>query len=1010
MQADSIFEKAKKLGLDTGNSVNQIENLRTIADQLGVEDLSELDEALDNLLAEGMEENLDDAETIEEVAEEPELHRKESFGEKEYNQAKDENGNYDKDYYKNRGEELDRKVEEAKQERDRDTKEELKKEETPDEKKLNASNNGESSAVNRSGKETKTVETSEGTSRVPKSKWDRAKDNINLASAQKDRALNKFNAAKAKAYQYTHPGEMLKNKVQSVASNAAHRAGDAAKAAGKKAAQTAGKATSEAGKAVGKAVATGVKAIVQFLLANPILLIIIAVLILVLFFLTMIFGGSYNHDEAGYYDAECNYNDTKVKLRICTTEETKDLSLKDYVLGMANSYAKGKTYSDETLKTLMIVLKTNALSLGNYNSYNKEVILDDCSQSYMDLSTESGNSNIESLYASIEEEIFVSNDYQDVITNLSPNNQLQLDNSIVNQIEGLSKTMTYDKILDELYNPKDNSSVDIVDNKKNTVFVGDSRISQMLSAGLITSENTVYNNSNGGISWFTSSISTISSKISSNENVVIWFGLNDLHNYETLYQKYYELANTTWKNNNIFIVSVGYVNETKASISNTLIESFNFEMKKRINGSGLNNLKFIDLEYNVTSMSSNTLEDGIAYNNDLIKGIYNKINNRLGSVTSTSVVKSIYKLSTYCTYYTLSSNAAYWWPIGSSNETAPNIYGGNPITVGITSPFGMREHPKTGAWKMHTGIDISDGEFNRPIIAVKSGTVTAVVKNCVQAVDDKDERANCGGGYGNYILIDHGNGISSFYGHLQTGTPTVSVGDTVTQGQKIADIGSTGISTGPHLHFEIRLNGTQVNPLDYISADNPRPVSANGLENVDDNVTGASETKSAVCTALLSSSFSKNAVAGILANITNESAFRTNNLEDSFEAKLGSDEKYTIAVDNGTYSKNSFVNDSAGYGLFQWTYSTRKAGLYDYVKRQGGSISLLSNQMGYFLQEIKSSDYNTSWKYLNGNYSAYDITYNFCLNYENPANKYNECKSRANNSQSALQYVNNGCK
>ena len=72
-------------------------------------------------------------------------------------------------------------------------------------------------------------------------------------------------------------------------------------------------------------------------------------------------------------------------------------------------------------------------------------------------------------------------------------------------------------------------------------------------------------------------------------------------------------------------------------------------------------------------------------------------------------------------------------------------------------------------------------------------------------------------GYGYSVLIDHGNGIKTRYGHCLAGSITVNVGDSVAQGQMIAQLGSTGNSTGPHLHFEIIYNGAYTNPLDYVS-------------------------------------------------------------------------------------------------------------------------------------------------------------------------------------------------
>ena len=108
---------------------------------------------------------------------------------------------------------------------------------------------------------------------------------------------------------------------------------------------------------------------------------------------------------------------------------------------------------------------------------------------------------------------------------------------------------------------------------------------------------------------------------------------------------------------------------------------------------------------------------------------------------------------------------------------------------------------------MHTGIDIGKCGYGATISAVADGKVIKVVT----PVPGK----NTGGtGYGNYVIIDHGGGITTLYGHCKN--VYVKVGQTVSRGQKIATVGSTGSSTGPHLHFEVRVNGSQKNPQNYL--------------------------------------------------------------------------------------------------------------------------------------------------------------------------------------------------
>ena len=116
----------------------------------------------------------------------------------------------------------------------------------------------------------------------------------------------------------------------------------------------------------------------------------------------------------------------------------------------------------------------------------------------------------------------------------------------------------------------------------------------------------------------------------------------------------------------------------------------------------------------------------------------------------------------------------------------------------LTSPWGMRWHPVDKVYKMHHGVDLANKK-GTPIYATKSGIVTLATKNS---------------GYGFYVKIDHGSGYSSLYAHMTH--YVVKQGQVVVQGQIIGYMGSTGKSTGPHLHFSIYKNGESVNPMDYI--------------------------------------------------------------------------------------------------------------------------------------------------------------------------------------------------
>ena len=121
-----------------------------------------------------------------------------------------------------------------------------------------------------------------------------------------------------------------------------------------------------------------------------------------------------------------------------------------------------------------------------------------------------------------------------------------------------------------------------------------------------------------------------------------------------------------------------------------------------------------------------------------------------------------------------------------------------PISGPITSEFGWRTHPIFGTSRFHSGLDIG-GDYGMPIYAAAGGTVIY---------------AGWISGYGNAVIIDHGGGVTTLYGHNDS--LNVSEGESVAQGQVIAMCGSTGNSTGPHCHFEVRENGEPVSPYGYL--------------------------------------------------------------------------------------------------------------------------------------------------------------------------------------------------
>ncbi|EGT3616656.1 peptidase M23 [Clostridium perfringens] len=183
----------------------------------------------------------------------------------------------------------------------------------------------------------------------------------------------------------------------------------------------------------------------------------------------------------------------------------------------------------------------------------------------------------------------------------------------------------------------------------------------------------------------------------------------------------------------------------------------------------------------------NSYQEDNANLKDYINNLINK-NNSNNSSSSNSSSNS-------------SNNSGSGAASGESSGGNKNTSGGfmRPAPGGVTDPFGPRTHPVTGKQSVHTGADLG-APYGTPILASKAGTVVEAGWNTA---------------YGNMVIIDHGDGTSTLYGH--SSSLAVQAGQHVSQGQVIAYVGSTGYSTGPHLHFGIMINGEWVNPMNYIS-------------------------------------------------------------------------------------------------------------------------------------------------------------------------------------------------
>lgn len=184
----------------------------------------------------------------------------------------------------------------------------------------------------------------------------------------------------------------------------------------------------------------------------------------------------------------------------------------------------------------------------------------------------------------------------------------------------------------------------------------------------------------------------------------------------------------------------------------------------------------------------------------------------------------------------ITTSDSYWWPIGSEKTIEKNgklFAVDEPENSNISSSFGYRDPVINSSGQQitghdfHSGTDIANykGVGVTNVIASKSGVVVFPLEKT--RIDCTSGDKGCTG-YGNYIVIQHADGNYTLYAHLHANTINVRAGDTVEQGQVIAKVGTSGNSTGPHLHFEVRVGENKssacVEPTNYVNKDNPRPV------------------------------------------------------------------------------------------------------------------------------------------------------------------------------------------
>lgn len=330
--------------------------------------------------------------------------------------------------------------------------------------------------------------------------------------------------------------------------------------------------------------------------------------------------------------------------------------------------------------------------------------------------------------------------------------------------------------------------------------------------------------------------------------------------------------------------------------------------------------------------------------------------------------------SSLSNYSQTSSNISYWWPIGSSETRTENgvtYADGEPVGYAVKSEFGTRNDPYTGNKASHSGLDIAplSGDYGTVnVIAAKSGTVIRVNNDPTCESNSLNESCN-GSGYGNYVEIEHQDGNTTLYGHMHKNTITVSVGDIVDQGQVIGKVGSSGRSTGMHLHFEVRENSIAVDPLNYISENNERPSATSN------NVLMGSDSKQTICLTLKDNGYSDEAVAGLMGNMEAESGFRPN-----------------------------AVNELGCVGIVQWCFSLAN----ELKTTYGDSWSNIDSQLDFLLHEL-NNDFPSVNSYLHGNHTAEEHAYYFCMNFERPGASHCNNGKRQNFAKNNYEYIKNNC-
>lgn len=515
--------------------------------------------------------------------------------------------------------------------------------------------------------------------------------------------------------------------------------------------------------------------------------------------------------------------------------------------------------------------------------------------------------------------------------------------------------------------------------KKKIMFVGDSRtVGMKLVVG--KNDNIWCCEGGRGIKWLKATgMPPYESKIKSGVAVAILMGVNDCAWSDTkkMYIDYFKDKVPKWisAGAEVYYVSINPINEDKyhyeAKITNAVIDDFNNHIKKKTASLGM---KYIDTNSKLKKDGFKTY-DGLHYDTDTSKRIYkmivNAINNGVSDSGSTSkssskssssssgsttsegksinaetvgglfssiivnskagkALSSIIGMNNSEEKSSSSSSSSESSSSSSSSSKSSSKKSSSKSTSGgefahpcpgstVSSPFGNRAAPIAGASNTHNGIDLAS-PTGTPVYAAEAGKVTI---------------AGWSDSAGNWVVIDHGKGIVTKYMHMSK--IRVKAGQKVKRGQRIGDVGSTGMSTGPHLHFQVEKNGTPVDPAGLIKKSSKKSTkkkkSGKGIFGMGKWGRGVpnNEISKQTWAFFTKNGISPAATAGILGNAYAESGVDP------------------TAIQGG--------GAGPAAGMFQWenynTKSSRWKALDNYARSKKKKWTDLDAQLKYTLKELK---------------------------------------------------------